>query len=105
MPRQFDVTKTNLKLEPYQVITRPIVTEKGFHRAENQNIYSFEVSKMANKQDIKEAVEKLFEVKVLDVNIQNRKGKKRRTRKGIGEQRSWKKAMVKLDAESRIDYF
>ena len=105
MPRQFDVTKTNLKLEPYQVITRPIVTEKGFHRAEHQNIYSFEVSKMANKQDIKEAVETLFEVKVLDVNIQNRKGKKRRTRKGIGEQRSWKKAMVKLDAESRIDYF
>jgi len=105
MPRQFDVTQSKLKLEPYQVITRPIVTEKGFHRAENQNIYSFEVNKMAGKKDIKEAVEALFDVKVLEVNVQNRKGKMRRNRKGIGQQRSWKKAMVKLDAESRINYF
>ena len=105
MPRQFDVTQSKLKLEPYQVITRPIVTEKGFHLAEHQNIYSFEVNKMAGKKDIKEAVELLFDVKVLEVCVQNRKGKKRRTRKGIGQQRSWKKAMVKLDAESRINYF
>ncbi len=105
MPRQVDVTKSKLKLEPYQVITRPIVTEKGFHLAEHRNIYSFEVNKMASKLDIKEAVEKLFEVKVLEVKIQNRKGKKRRTRRGIGVQRSWKKALVKLDAESRINYF
>ena len=105
MPRQFDVTKSKLKLEPYQVVMRPIVTEKGFHRAENQNIYSFEVNKMAGKKDIKEAVEVLFDVKVLEVNVQNRKGKKRRSRQGIGKQRSWKKAMVKLDPDSRINYF
>lgn len=105
MPRQLDVTKTNLKLESYQIIQRPIVTEKGFELAEHQNIYSFEVNKNANKEMIKEAVEELFDVKVVDVNIQNRKGKKRRTRKGIGQQRSWKKALVKLDSESRINYF
>lgn len=105
MPRQIDVTKTKLKLEPYQVILRPIVTEKGFDLAEKQNIYSFEVSKMANKTTVREAVETLFDVKVLEVKIQNRKGKKRRTRRVLGEQRSWKKALVKLDAESRIDYF
>lgn len=105
MPRQYDVTKTNLKLEPYQIITRPIVTEKGFFCAERQNIYTFEVNKLASKQDIKEAVEQLFDVKVLSVNIQNRKGKKRRTRHGIGQQKSWKKAMVKLDDESRINFF
>ncbi|MGL6196263.1 MAG: 50S ribosomal protein L23 [Thermoguttaceae bacterium] len=105
MPRQYDVTKTALKLEPYQVVIRPIVTEKGFQLAEHKNIYSFEVSKMANKQDVKTAIEELFEVKVLEVKIQNRKGKKRRTRRQIGEQKSWKKAMVKLDAESRINYF
>ena len=105
MPKQVDVTKTKLKLEPYQVVTRPIVTEKGFHLAENKNIYSFEVNKMAGKKEIKEAVEFLFDVKVLEVKVQNRKGKKRRSRRGIGQQRSWKKAMVKLDPESRINYF
>lgn len=105
MPRQFDVTKTALKLEPYQVLTRPIVTEKGFDLAEKQNIYSFEVNKLASKEDIKAAVETLFDVKVLEVNVQNRKGKKRRTRRGFGEQRSWKKALVKLHPDSRIDYF
>lgn len=105
MPRQFDVTQTKLVLEPYQVINRPIVTEKGYDRAEHDNIYTFEVNKMANKQTIKEAIEKLFEVKVLEVNIQNRKGKKRRTRYGIGNQRSWKKAFVKLDENSRINIF
>ncbi|MCL2304369.1 MAG: 50S ribosomal protein L23 [Planctomycetaceae bacterium] len=105
MPRQFDVTKSKLKLEPYQVVTRPIVTEKGFHLAEHKNIYSFEVNKMAGKTEIKEAVETLFDVKVLEVKVQNRKGKKRRSRKGVGEQRSWKKAMVKLDPDSRINYF
>ena len=105
MPKQVDVTKSKLKLEPHQVVMRPIVTEKGFHRAENQNIYSFEVSKMAGKKEIKEAVEILFDVKVLEVNVQNRKGKKRRSRRGIGVQRSWKKAMVKLDPDSRINYF
>jgi Ribosomal protein L23 len=106
MPRQYDITKqTKLKLEPYQVVTRPIVTEKGFHYAEHQNAYTFEVNKLAGKEDIKKAVEELFDVKVLEVRVQNRKGKKRRTRKGIGVERSWKKAIVKLDSESKINYF
>ncbi len=87
------------------MIQRPIMTEKGFHRAEHQNVYTFEVNKLASKTDIKAAVETLFEVKVLEVKIQNRKGKKRRSRRVIGEMKSWKKAMVKLDAESRINYF
>lgn len=105
MPRQYDVTKTKLKLEPYQIVERPIVTEKGFYRAERQNVYTFEVNKLASKQDIKEAVEQLFDVKVLSVNVQNRKGKKRRTRHGIGQQKSWKKAMVKLAEDDRINIF
>lgn len=106
MPRSKDITKVNLKLEPYQVILRPIVTEKGFHKAEHQNVYSFEVNRLANKQQIKEAVESLFDVKVLEVKTQNRKGKTRRTRKGGQAQlRSWKKALVKLHAESKIAYF
>ena len=54
---------------------------------------------------IKEAIEKLYDVKVVSVNTQNRKGKKRRTRKGIGVTRSWKKAMVTLDPEHRLDIY
>lgn len=105
MPKSKDITQVNLKLEPYQIIMRPIVTEKGFHRAEHQNVYSFEVNKLANKTQIKEAVEFLFDVKVVEVRTQNRKGKKRRSRRRDGQQKSWKKAMVKLDEESKISYF
>lgn len=105
MPKQIDRTKTNLKLEPYQVVLRPIVTEKGFHRAEKFNTYSFEVNMLANKQMIKDAVEELFDVKVIDVKVQNRKGKTRRSRHIKGRLRSWKKAMVKLHEESKISYF
>jgi len=106
MPRQQDITKVNLQLEPYQVVLRPIVTEKGYHRAEHQNTYYFEVHKLANKQQIKEAVEFLFDVKVVGVRTQNRRGKRTRNRRGIyGNRRDWKKALVKLDAESKISYF
>lgn len=105
MPKNRDITKVNLQLEPYQIILRPIVTEKGFYYAERHNVYSFEVNKLANKTQIKHAVEFLFDVKVTDVKTANRKGKKRRARRKIGQQRSWKKAMVKLDPESKISYF
>lgn len=105
MPKSKDITQVNLKLEPYQIVLRPIVTEKGFGRAERQNIYSFEVNQLANNIQIKEAVEFLFDVKVLEVKTQNRKGKKVRSRFGEGRKRNWKKAMVKLDADSKISYF
>jgi len=106
MPKHKDITDVNLQLEPYQVVLRPIVTEKGYHRAEHQNTYYFEVHRLANKKQIKEAVEFLFEVKVVDVRTQTRKGKMTRNRKGVyGRRRSWKKALVKLDAESKISYF
>jgi len=106
MPQQKDITQVNLKLEPYQIVLRPIVTEKGYHRAEHQNTYYFEVHQLANKKMIKEAVEFLFDVKVVDVRTQTRKGKKVRSRRGTyGNRRCWKKALVKLDADSKISYF
>jgi large subunit ribosomal protein L23 len=106
MPKQTDVTQVDLQLEPYQIILRPIVTEKGYHRAEHQNTYYFEVHQLANKKQIKEAVEFLFDVKVVGVHTQNRKGKRIRSRRGVyGQRRNWKKALVKLDAESKISYF
>jgi len=100
-----DITKTKLELEPHQIILRPLVTEKGYDMAEHQNTYAFEVNKLAGKEDIKQAVEKLFSVKVLSVNTQNRKGKPRRTKMRIGKTRAWKRALVKLDDEHRIDFF
>ncbi len=100
-----DATKTKLQLEPHQIILRPMVTEKGYHKAERYNTYTFEVNRMAGKDDIRRAVESLFDVKVVSVNTQNRKGKPRRTRYRYGYTKAWKKAIIKLDPEHRIDFF
>jgi len=100
-----DVTETNLELEPHQIVLRPLVTEKGMHKATRNNQYAFEVNRMAGKEDIRRAVEELFDVKVVRVNVQNRKGKPRRTRFRWGHTKDWKKAIVTLDPEHRIDFF
>ncbi|MBR5626281.1 MAG: 50S ribosomal protein L23 [Thermoguttaceae bacterium] len=100
-----DYTETNLKLEPYQIILRPIVTEKGFYNSNTKNTYTFEVHKLASKADIKAAIEAIYDVKVVNVTTQNRSGKKRRTRRIEGRTKSWKKAMITLDDEHRLDFF
>lgn len=92
-------------LQPHQVILRPLVTEKGMHRSTRYNAYAFEVNKLATKDDVRRAIEELFEVKVIRVHTQNRKGKPRRTRFRSGRTKDWKKAIVKLDPEHRIDFF
>ena len=75
------------------------------HRATRVNQYAFEVNPLADKIDIRKAVEELFEVKVTKVRTQNRKGKARRYRFRWGRTKDWKKALVTLDDESRIDFF
>ena len=92
-------------LAPYQVIIRPLVTEKGMHRSTRNNQYAFEVALGAGKDDIRRAVEELFHVKVDKVRTQNRRGKPRRHRFKLGHTKAWKKAIVTLDAEHRIDFF
>ena len=92
-------------LLPHQVILRPLVTEKGMHRATRNNQYAFEVNALADKDVIREAVESLFNVKVIKVRTQNRKGKPRRYRFKYGRTKNWKKAIVTLDSEHRIDFF
>ena len=94
-----------IKLVPHQVVLRPLVTEKGMHRSTRYNAYAFEVARAATKEDIRAAVEELFNVKVLRVHTQNRKGKPRRTRFSSGYTKDWKKAIVKLHPENRIDFF
>ena len=104
MPRAVPKTST-ITLEPHQVIVRPLVTEKGMHRSTRNNAYAFQVHNLATKTDVRAAVEELFNVKVLDVNTQTRKGKPRRTRFRSGITGNWKKAIVTLDKEHRIDFF
>lgn len=94
-----------VKLESHQVILRPLVTEKGVHRATRHNAYAFEVHPMATKLEVKSAVEELFNVKVEAVRTQNRLGKARRFRNRQGATRTWKKAIVKLGPDSKIDFF
>ena len=93
------------RLEAYQVILRPLVTEKGMHRSTRNNAYSFEVHNLATKSDIRRAVTELFNVTVLRVHTLTRKGKPRRTRFRSGTTGNWKKAIVTLDKEHRIDFF
>lgn len=97
--------KTGVKLEPHQVILRPLVTEKGTHLSERFNAYTFEVSSIATKTDIKRAVEHLWDVRVAKVRTQTRKGKPRRHRTSFGRTRNWKKAIVELHEEDRIAFF
>lgn len=94
-----------VKLLPHQVVLRPLVTEKGMHRATRNNQYAFAVNPLADKVDVRTAIESLFDVKVLKVRTQNRKGKPRRYRFTWGRTKNWKKAIVTLDSEHRIDFF
>ena len=100
-----EAKKTKLNLEPHQIVLRPLVTEKGVHRVERHNQYAFEVNPLADKLDVREAISTLFDVTVLKVRTQNRKGKPRRYRFRQGMTKSWKKAIVTLGPEDRIDFF
>lgn len=94
-----------LRLEPQQVIVRPLVTEKGTHLSTRFNAYPFEVHPQATKTDIKAAVQALWHVRVLNVRTQTRKGKPRRHKMREGHTTDWKKAIVELHSEDRIAFF
>jgi large subunit ribosomal protein L23 len=89
----------------YQVIRRPLVTEKGVDKKDNEATLVFEVSADANKTQVKQAVEKLFKVKVAEVRTANFEGKMRRRGKFMGYRSDWKKAYVKLkDGQKTPDF-
>jgi len=92
-------------LEEYQIIRRPIVTEKGSILKDENNQLVFEVNLSANKSEIKKAVEKLFKVTVLSVRTQNRLGKRKRLGRSVGRRKNWKKAIVTLKEGHRVDFF
>lgn len=90
---------------PFQVIRRPIITEKGLGVKETQHTVVFEVPVHATKTEIKQAVQKIFNVKVEGVRTANYPGKFRRRGRAEGYRRDWKKAYVKLAAgEKMIEY-
>jgi large subunit ribosomal protein L23 len=94
-------------ISPYAVILRPLVTEKSTALA-GANKYVFEVDSRANKPQIKEAVEKAFNVTVTGVNVIVMKGKRhgsRRFRRRITQAPDWKKAIVTLAADNHIELF
>ena len=89
----------------FQVIRRPLVTEKTNDQRDDLNQYVFEVARDANKIQIRRAVEDAFDVRVTDVRTSIMRGKMKRTRKGTGFARSWKKAVVTLAPEDSIEIF
>lgn len=97
--------KSKLQLMPHEVLIKPLVTEKSIHRSTRNNQYAFEVNVNATKEDIRAAAEELFSVKVLQVRTQNRKGKPRRHRFRMGMTKNWKKGIITLHEEHRIDFF
>ena len=84
---------------------KPLVTEKSTHLQQTRNAYAFQVAQWANKPQIRQAVERLYDVKVIDVRTMNRKGKPRRTRFGVTHTAHFKRAIVVLAEESRIELF
>ncbi|MCD6213598.1 MAG: 50S ribosomal protein L23 [Candidatus Desulfofervidus sp.] len=89
----------------YQIIKRPIITEKSTLQKEFTNKLAFEVDPKANKIEIKQSVEKLFNVKVLNVRTLKVKGKKKRMGRWEGRSKSWKKAIVTLRPGDHIEFF
>jgi large subunit ribosomal protein L23 len=89
--------------EAYEIIQKPVLTEKSTSEQENANVYRFEVAGGANRIEIKQAVEKLFEVKVEKVNTMVRNGKMRRRGASYFRTPSKKIALVQLADGNKID--
>lgn len=87
---------------PYQILQKPIITEKSLDAKEQARTLCLRVDKHANKQDIKQAVQTIFKVKVASVRTANFHGKTRRRGRTFGNQPDWKKAFVKLKAGEKM---
>jgi len=105
IPRTRVGKKRGPKLAPHLIIMRPLITEKGTHQGARHNAFPFQVNLWATKEQIKAAVEDLFNVHVTKVRTQSRVGKKRRYRFRYGIMPRWKKAIVTLREEDRIEFF
>lgn len=92
-------------MNPYDIIIRPLNTEKTNIQKEDLNQVSFEVDRKANRVEIKSAIEKIFNVNVDNVRTIQVKGKRKQRGRISGRRRNWKKAIVKLMPGESIDFF
>jgi len=89
----------------YDVIKRPVITEKTNIQKEDANQITFEVDRKANRVEIRRAVERIFNVRVAGVRTMQIKGKVKQRGRIVGRRRNWKKAIVTLMPGERIDFF
>ncbi len=92
-------------MNPYDIIKRPLITEKTSIQKENYNQITFEVDRKANRVEIKRAIENIFNVNVATVKTMQIKGKTKQRGRIVGKRRDWKKAIIKLMPGERIDFF
>jgi large subunit ribosomal protein L23 len=92
-------------MDLHQIIKRPLITEKGTRQKEQSNQLAFEVDRRANKILVRNAIESIFKVKVLNVRVMNVKGKERRVGRNVGKTADWKKAIVRLAPGENIEFF
>ena len=92
-------------MDMYQVVIKPLVTEKGTMMLSEGNWVTFRVHPDANKIEVREAIQKIFNVSVLQVNTLIVRGKRRRFGKTMGQSKAWKKAMVRLKEGDKIETF
>lgn len=91
--------------DPRDLILAPVVSEKSYDLIEKNNTYTFEVATRAHKDEIRDAIQSIFDVHVLSVNTMNRKGKLKRTGYVMGRRKNTKRALVKLAPNDTIDLF
>lgn len=89
----------------YQILRRPLITEKSTTQKDLQNKLFFEVDRRANKIEIKQAVEQIFKVDVLAVTTMNMNGKKKRVGRFFTRRPDWKKAVVTIKPGQRVEFF
>jgi large subunit ribosomal protein L23 len=92
-------------MDPVNIIVKPLITEKSTRQQEIRNAYAFKVHRDANKGQIKDAIEKIYSVKVAQVRTMTRKGKPRRSKYKVVHGSDWKRAIVVLTEDSRIELF
>lgn len=90
---------------PRDIIFQPVVSEKSYDLVDANNQYTFIVDPRSNKTEIKQAIQTIFDVKVIAVNTMNRKGKLKRTGMTIGRRKNTKRALVTLASGDSIDVF
>jgi len=90
---------------PRDVILQPVVSEKSYDLVDANNQYTFIVDPRSNKTEIKQAIQTIFDVKVISVNTMNRQGKQKRTGLTLGRRKNTKRALVTLASGDSIDVF